>query len=970
MKTMKIHGRKLVLGLLLAAALATEAVAITLTNPIVFVTQPPIPRELNSSITNTFLSVVTIFGNHLPDTAHCARGGDLWLMMPNTNLLNLTRRAGFGTNGVQDGVGIAVRDPKVNWDGKKIIFSMVVGAPTGPSDTNKFYWQMYECTNLAAVIANTNTPPAIVRVPNQPANFNNVNPCYGLNGRIIFACDKPYRDQPHLYPALDEYKGHPTVTGIYSLDPVANDLRMLIHTPSGAFHPLVDSFGRGIATRWDHLSQDPVAQDDRLGRATNGAFTFASELPGAATNYNLLELFPEPRNFDTNQLGLLGVSGNSFNNFFPWQFDAVLGGDEEIINHWGRHEFVGAMSKSFTNDANLVSFNSVATRAASGVISANTNFFVGLFHITEDPRTNGLYWGTSSPDISVQGGHHSGGAILTLMGPPSLNPTGMFATYITPSAGASGPGANGLYRDPLPMSDGLLLAVHTPTPTALSNGWDFNVGTVTNPVSQHHFRIYNLTNGGGTYTAATTLTGGLTNHSIYWDGAIQVTNQGTMWELQPVEVRSRMVPVPPPAAVSPVEQLVFAQELVDLATMQVDLVQRELALFISRDVTARDAADKQQPYNLFVPGGTNSIANGGKAYAITHLTFLEADYLRGYTHGTTNIQPGRRTLVTPMSGVAAFNYPSSKPNAPVGGTELMSDGSQATIVPANRALTWHLTGTNGNDSVTKERYELGARAGEIRTCANCHGINSKDQLGRTSPTNAPLALRKLLQLWRTNSANAYSLTVGNGTGGGAGQWGAGSILTLTANTAAPGQAFSQWTGPGISNAALPTTSFIMPATNAVVAAVFTNLPAPQFQLTVNSGSGSGSYTQGTLVTITASNAPGGQYFARWTGAAVSNAAAPLTFLLMPAMPTNVTVIYSNVPPIQIAAPSGGFGNSFTISAAGIPGLNYSVFASTNLTTTNNWRLVGTTTAAPNGAILFSTTNAASLPQQFIQIRHP
>ena len=270
--------------------------------------------------------------------------------------------------------------------------------------------------------------------------------------------------------------------------------------------------------------------------------------------------------------------------------------------------------------------------------------------------------------------------------------------------------------------------------------------------------------------------------------------------------------------------------------------------------------------------------------------------------------------------------------------------------------------------MTKERYELGARPGEIRTCANCHGINSKDQLGRTAPTNAPLALRKLLQLWRTNAANAYSLTVSNGSAGG--NWGAGSVLTLTANAALPGTAFSQWTGPGVSNTALTTTTFIMPATNVSIAAVFTNLPAPQFQLTVNSGSGSGSYPQGTLVTITASHAPAGQYFAQWLGASVSNAAAPLTFLLMPALNTNITATYSNVPPIQIAAPGGGFGNTFTVSAAGLPGLNYSVFASTNLNTTNGWRWVGTATAAPDGAIMFSVTNAAFLPQQFIQIRYP
>jgi hypothetical protein len=114
----------------------------------------------------------------------------------------------------------------------------------------------------------------------------------------------------------------------------------------------------------------------------------------------------------------------------------------------------------------------------------------------------------------------------------------------------------------------------------------------------------------------------------------------------------------------------------------------------------------------------------------------------------------------------------------------------------------------------------------VRTCANCHVINAVDQLGRPTPTNAPLALRQLLRLWRTNSANAYSLSVSNGTGGGT--FGAGCILTLTANPAPPGKLFSQWLSSGVSNPASPTILFIMPTNNAVVTAVYTDIPAPVF----------------------------------------------------------------------------------------------------------------------------------------------
>ena len=111
---------RLVLFALTALALCTTAHAsVTLTNPVLFVTQVQMPKENNGNVSNSFMSVVTLFGNHLADTAHAGRGGDLWLMTTNQGLVNLTRKAGLGTNGVQDGVGIAVRDPAIHWLGKK-----------------------------------------------------------------------------------------------------------------------------------------------------------------------------------------------------------------------------------------------------------------------------------------------------------------------------------------------------------------------------------------------------------------------------------------------------------------------------------------------------------------------------------------------------------------------------------------------------------------------------------------------------------------------------------------------------------------------------------------------------------------------------------------------------------------------------------------------------------------------------------
>ncbi len=70
-------------------------------------------------------------------------------------------------------------------------------------------------------------------------------------------------------------------------------------------------------------------------------------------------------------------------------------------------------------------------------------------------------------------------------------------------------------------------------------------------------------------------------------------------------------------------------------------------------------------------------------------------------------------------------------------------------MPARRALTWQLTGGAGQ-GVVRERYWLTFQPGEIRVCASCHGLNSKDQLNGGVPQNKPEALRQLLAMYRTN----------------------------------------------------------------------------------------------------------------------------------------------------------------------------------------------------------------------------
>ncbi len=162
--------------------------AATPVNPVLFVTQVPVPNEVNAgTVSNVTVSVASALGNHLGDTAHAARGGDLWIRYPSGTLKYLTRAAGFGVAGPQHTNGIAVREPSMHWTGTNATFSRVVGAPQFADDNTTFFWQLYEVTNFLDPL----TTPVITKVSNQPANYNNVSPCYGTDDRIIFACDRP-----------------------------------------------------------------------------------------------------------------------------------------------------------------------------------------------------------------------------------------------------------------------------------------------------------------------------------------------------------------------------------------------------------------------------------------------------------------------------------------------------------------------------------------------------------------------------------------------------------------------------------------------------------------------------------------------------------------------------------------------------------------------------------------------------------
>ncbi|HET9032241.1 MAG TPA: hypothetical protein VFN25_04975 [Dokdonella sp.] len=707
---------------LLACTLTTSAAmaAANLPNPILFVTQVPVPQD--------FATIGSVFANHMADMQSAARGGDLWIRYPNGTLRNLTAEAGYGSSGMQGANAIAVRDPAVHFNGQKAVFSMVIGAPTSQYQQITTYWQLYEVSGLGS-----GQTVHISRVANQPADTNNVEPTYASDGSIIFVSDRSRNGQRHLYPQLDEYESTPTPSGLWKLNPASGSLVLLQHAPSGSFRPFVDSFGRVIFTRWDHLQRDQQSENPSYG-----TFNWASE-SNAATTSAAVDVFPEPREDTTTTFGL------RLNHFFPWMINQD-GSGEETLNHVGRHELFGYFNRSLKNDSSLTDFSDAATPPRS-----NVNVAENWLQLAEDPTTPGRYYAIDAPEFYT----HSAGQIVSINGSPTTNPSNMLVDYHTPRSTHDFHSGNvpadftGHYRSPLPLSNGGMVAAWVAEPRLSAND-----GTRANPIPRYKFRLYSLMTDASGFLRTDpngALTSGITKSVSWWDPDVRVTYNGPLWELSAVEVRARATP-PNTAEAAPEspEAQAFAAANVDFNAFQSFLAARGLGVLVSRNVTTRDGRDKQQPYNLRVPGGVQTLGNSGPRHDIQFMQFLQGDQIRGLG-GASSPDRGRRVLAQPLHDADALQFmPAVQPGAPPGSVRIASDGSVAAIVPARRAMAWQSTDANGTP-VVRERYWISVKPGEVRACAGCHGVNTTDQAGHQPAQNMPMALKDLLDYWRVNA---------------------------------------------------------------------------------------------------------------------------------------------------------------------------------------------------------------------------
>ncbi len=677
----------------------------SVTNPIVFVTQVPGMGD--------FAARASTFGSHLSGVDRAPRGGDLMIRYPDGSLRNLTKEAGYGVEGLQSGHNaIAVREPAVHWDAQKVVFSMIVGGPSRQFDrADSYRWQIYEVTGIGK-----GEVVSIRKVPGQPNIYNNVSPIYGSDDRIIFTSDRPRGGEAHLYPQLDEYESTPTVTGIWSLNTITAELKILNHSPSGAFSPTIDSFGRVIFTRWDHLVRDQQADAERAGTRFYGTKTYLNESLNSTSSALGDEVFPEPRDRSNSVYG--PVSGHNFNFFTPWQMNQD-GTDEVTVNHLGRHEFTGFISKSFTSDPALSDNAKPGLTLNKLLVVGNA----GILQIREDPRNAGRYYAIYGREFGQLGSNQ----IVRFNGAPTTNPQQFAFQAVTPAEDFNTfktPG--GRFRNPLPLSNGTLIASHTPTEEAV-------------PANIRTMRLREVTGA----VPGRFLNSEIKKSVSWYNPDSLVSFDGPLWEIEAVEVVAKNRPVArgAPALENP-ESAIFQEEQVSQTELQNWLKKNNLALIITRDQASRDEADLSQPFNLQVTGGKKTVSSSiaGRVYPISSFQIFEASLIRGYN------SPGRRPIAQPIKSFGTVNTPNV--NGPVSSVKISSDGSTAAFVPAQRALVWQTTDDNGNP-IVRERVWVTFQPGEVRTCAGCHGQNDKDQAGAPVPQTKPEALRDLLRLWKT-----------------------------------------------------------------------------------------------------------------------------------------------------------------------------------------------------------------------------
>ena len=217
----------------------------------------------------------------------------------------------------------------------------------------------------------------------------------------------------------------------------------------------------------------------------------------------------------------------------------------------------------------------------------------------------------------------------------------------------------------------------------------------------------------------------------------------------------------------------------------------------------------------------------------------------------------------------------------------------------------------------------------------------------------------------TVNAKKYQLTVTSGSG--SGEYEAGTVVSISAHLPAEGNIFDGWSGDtdALTNPSFANTTLTMPNQDISVTATYVDKPLDQFNLTVTSGSGSGEYEAGTVVSISASPAAEGKIFDGWSGdiEAVSNPSLANTTLTMPAHNIAVTAMYADKPiekfvlTVTNGSGSGEYEAGDVVSIAANPPAEGKIFDgwSGDTDALTNSSLANTTLTMPDASVSVTAT---------------
>ena len=305
---------------------------------------------------------------------------------------------------------------------------------------------------------------------------------------------------------------------------------------------------------------------------------------------------------------------------------------------------------------------------------------------------------------------------------------------------------------------------------------------------------------------------------------------------------------------------------------------------------------------IFTPPSNLVYDNSGKRPSVkikdefNYTGYLDFDYKCGESVVLEPVDAGEYKVYVNVSSTENFNpvgkiHDASWKFTIANASQNMPDASRiATVAPTSSSANDGIIHGIGNDM---EYRKAGDALWTQGTGSSITGLSSGNYEIRYKAKFNYDASPSITVTVPESGVVSYSLTVNNGMGGGV--FIQGASVTITANAPATGKKFSGWTIDGISGLDTTQTSltFNMPA-NAVTATA--NYEDIEYTVTVNGGTGAGTYKEGASVTITAT-VPTGKRFVEWTsesGITFADKTSVTTTFTMPAGDVTATANYEDI----------------------------------------------------------------------------